>query len=571
MFLPRILVILTNLPDAASASGTMERAKAAAVRPAMLRFALPSAFQNSLDPSGDVLFYDESFGLAQFASLLTDETHFLLLAGAHDFSARWDVAISGVLRTLPQKRSLLTGSITPCTSVRQPAAYSEDAPTIRVQKSPGGSLNTLRQSLPALRQRALDSLTPSAPASPSAAPEVCLPAIRSAGETVLITHGIPLVCAAAPVTTIAVDPAFVFGRVDFLDENGLSLDTLSLTAFLMGYSVYVLHQPFLWPLAQPPQRELRLPLAQALPGTAIARFAQLLGLIDNQPRTEAKASVGLFGPQETYDQHVPASLRLRQHASAASMKLWEKQTPLIVSAFVDLPSAPYPQDYYTLRFGFLRQLENLSLLLYTGGSQERFLRSVLPNTQSYPDNSLLPRSLLTEGMTRAQHFARSKPLLMHRAAKRHAEFTHIAWVDLDMLPHPVTPQAVPDFEPLMDDRIHLATVSGIPDASFVLVPARYLTALSREVLSITQLDAELKRGFSEELLWERLFMKHPDWFVIHPMPRRRLLFLTAFDPRLLSTGLQQLLSNLPKPFIGTPADGRRASANDRSSQRSDFF
>lgn len=571
MFRANILVILTNPLNNAGAEDTIARARASAAFPERLRFALPSSLkrQSNADDSCQekILFYTES--IAQIVSYLNDETHFLLLSGAHAFRSRWDEALYGQLRALSQKRSLLTASITPGSS--QAPVLSEEASTIRLSARNG--LHTLRHSLPQLRKYARAPLSPtplSTISSAASEPEVCLPALRPLpeGEGAVIIRGMPMVCAARPASTCVADPAFVFGPIEFLDENGLSLDNLSLTAFLMGYAVFVLTEALAWPLAAPKERILRLP--EHFPGTAAARFAQLSGITGSQPRTQAKAALGLFGPDETYAQRMPLQLKMTQQFSSLSRRFFEKQQPMIVSAFIDLPDASCPQDDYTLRFGFLRQLENLPMLLYTGGSQERLLRASMPNTQSYPDNALLPLSLLQEGMTRSQHFARSKPLLMQRAAKRHAEFTHMAWTDIGILPHPIPAQAMPNFDPLMDDRIHLAAVDGIPDGSFVVVPVRYLDALSREVLSITHLDAELKRGFSEALLWERLFMKHPDWFVIHPMPRRRLLFLTVFDRQLLSKDLQHLLSGLPKPFYGTPADGRRAAANDRPSKRSDF-
>ena len=182
------------------------------------------------------------------------------------------------------------------------------------------------------------------------------------------------------------------------------------------------------------------------------------------------------------------------------------------------------------------------------------MRAALPNTPSYPDNTLLPKAFWENGMKPEEHFARSKPRLMQRAAKRRVEFTHAAWVDMDILPHPICRDAVPNFDPLMDDRIHIATVNGIPDPSFMVVPVELLAPLARLSQSITQLDAELKRGFGEALLWERIFQKKPEWFAIHRMPRRRLLFMSAFDPQLLSHSIRALLSDLPEPYYASQAD-----------------
>ena len=48
---------------------------------------------------------------------------------------------------------------------------------------------------------------------------------------------------------------------------------------------------------------------------------------------------------------------------------------------------------------------------------------------------------------------------------------------MDILPHPVCPEAVPAFGKLMDDRIHLATVDGVPDPSFLVAPVDLLPRL----------------------------------------------------------------------------------------------
>ena len=212
-----------------------------------------------------------------------------------------------------------------------------------------------------------------------------------------------------------------------------------------------------------------------------------------------------------------------------------------MTAFIDLPQRRKPIMNYLLRFRFLMALEALPLYLYTGGTQERTLRSLYPNARSCPDNSLLPRSYLPKGMTQEQWLQRSKPLLLLKTAEQHPDFDSVAWVNMDTLKHPICPQAEPDFTPLMDGRIHLATVNAIPDLSFVMVPAELLKPLCRLTVNLTQVDDELKRGFSEVTLWQRLIHQCPNWFCLHPMPKKHLLFLTGFDPALLDERYRALL------------------------------
>ncbi|MDD3337152.1 MAG: hypothetical protein PHI98_16845, partial [Eubacteriales bacterium] len=208
-------------------------------------------------------------------------------------------------------------------------------------------------------------------------------------------------------------------------------------------------------------------------------------------------------------------------------------------------------------FEYLKALENLPLYLYTGGSQERALRASFPNARSYPDNALLPRTLLSSGMTEEQWMKRNKAFLMERTARQHPDFTHIAWVDMDILNYPICPQILPDFSEMMDDRIHLATIDGLPDASFLMTPIHCLSMLCREVASITQLDAEMGRDLSEETLLQRIFSQHPDLFALHPMPRRRLLFYEGFDPQVLDEKKKALLKERKPVYRAEPMIQRR--------------
>lgn len=523
-----MLVVLSSLPGAAEAAQTAQRALAAAARPTGLRFAVPEACREGFDQE-DALFYSGEEPLEAMLPLLTDETHFLHLMGAHGFAPKWDARLYDALRHVSGP-ALLSASVSPPVEAVPAPVADADADTRVYDRAARGTAPLPR---------------------PAVEAEACLPALadRFEDNAVQIVRGLPLVCAAGPVRTLAADPALLFGPVDFLRRAEPALATLSIAAYVAGFSVYALPDAPLWPLAEPPRRWLRRPVPDALPGTTLNRFEQLAGFRYDRQRAGVRTTWGLFGAEDVYPQRLPRGLRLAQHARATRMRLSERYMPLLVTAFVDLPSPRRPVAAYILRFGFLKAVESLPLLLYTGGAQERLLRASFPNTQSYPDNSVLPRALLGMGMSPTDHFRRSKPLLMLRAASRRPEFTHAAWIDMDILPHPICREAVPSFGRLMDDRVHLATVDGVPDPSFVVAPVELLGRLCSRTKAVTQLDAELKRGWSEEVLWTRLIDEAPDLFTLHPMPRRRLLFLTAFDPQLLGARLRALLASLPAPVV----------------------
>lgn len=511
MLTARMLVAIFGLSSAEEAVETVLAALSAASNPFGVRFAVDGRFEGDfadLRQSGGVLghgcvlFFDERAGLRGLQPLLTDETHFLTLLGPYGFAEKWDGTLYARLRKSSERNALMTGMI---------SAASEGLP-----------------------------------------PEPYLPAFAENFEAdgVLIERGLPLVCSAAPVRTLAVDPALFFGPTEFLRCADPETDTLSIAAYMAGFPVYALDRPALWPLVPAPARRLRRPVENALPGTTLARFEQMAGFRYEQKRAGVKTTWGLFTVENTYAQQLPHALAVSQRARAILSRTRSGGMPLVVTAFIDLPKPKKPIPVYVLRFGFMKGVLNLPILLYTGGGQERLLRAGFPNTWSYPDNAVLPKSLLAQGMTPAQHMRRSKILLLARAAQRHPEFTHVAWANADLMTHPICPQAAPDFSHLMDDRVHLATVNAIPDLSFIIAPVSRLRLLAREVNAITQMDAEMKRGFSEKVLWERLVNQYPDLFTLHKMPARHLLMHTAFAPELLSAPYRKLLNDLPPPWRG---------------------
>ena len=512
MLNPRLLVVLSGQPDADAALDTVLSALSAARRPYGLRFALPARFQEAVEKAllatgalgaGDLKYFDEAQGLAALPPLLGDETHFLYLRGLYGFASNWDATLYRRFGKIRAPRALMTAMI---------QGEAENA-------------------------------------------QACLPAIAGfAGDSaVRLGAGIALVASVAPAKTLLINPAFLLSRVAFLRNADLSPDTLSIAAYAMGFPVFALDCAPLWPLPGKQRAPVLVrPGPEALPPTVTARFEQMAAISFAQQTSAVRSGQGLFQVEDGYPQRLPARQWLAQSRHTL-LRRPDPPQPLVVTAFIDQPEALKPPQHYMIRFAYLMGLRHLPLTLYAGGAMERQLRARFPNTLAYPDHSLLPRSLLAEGMTPMQLMRRSKLLLLMRTLRAYPSFSHVMWLDIDALPHPVCPQAMPDFAALMDDRVHIAWVDGEPDASAMVVPKGRLLLLVREVQAATQFAAAAHSSFGERDLMRHLVAKYPDVFTLHPLPQRALLFLTCFDPALRSAPVNALLASQGKPIRVPPA------------------
>ncbi len=503
MLYPRLLLIMYNLPDAPAALTTVLGALTNAFSPRALRFALPARFAVELEhaslPAGARLqFFEESAGVDGVLPLRGDATHFLLLRGEYAFCAHWDAKILTRYCRCTSPRKLATAAIT-------------------------ADCGEAQAHLPAVRGAVDESGAP-------------------------LGAGLALVNSARPVKTLLVHPALVLGKVSALSDAEWDVQTVSITAFAAGYAVYALDRAPLWPTTRASlTARLRVPPPWAVPAASVNRFEQMAGFSFIQGAASVRATLGIFTVEDAYAQNLPASVWVKQRLRALTRPA-SGHIPLVVSAFIDLAGAAHPMESYLLRFSYLKALNRLPLTLYTGGEAERRLHANFPNTLAYPDNTLLSRELLAEGMTQTQLFKRNKLLLLERASRALPAYSHIAWLDIDALPHPICPEAEPDFSALMDDRVHIAWVDGHPDTSLMVVPRAMLRALANEVQTATQLDMAMKRSLSERQLIHHLIKRRPEWFALHMLPKKGLLFLSCFPKSLLSVPVGQLTDELPAPL-----------------------
>lgn len=531
----RILVVIADIPDADALAATVLETVARASHPFAIRFAIPAYFQDIGDAVSEeafqkivstAVFYPEAEGAAGVLPFIKDETHFLFLQGAHGFSERWDQGLLSRFSRLPSPNAVMTGAVSAPVPARGEGLPSPMPGALQASQMP-------------------------------TVPQAFLPAVGHVfGEPgVQLVHGVPVVCGAAPIKTMLINPSIVFGKLDFLHQTEAAPGLLSISAFVAGFHVYALESPLLWPLEPPGPRWLQRPDEETLPRANLARFEHLAGFSFELRRVGVRAALGLFG--EVYPQQMPLSLAVSQKAKALMARATHPM-PMVVTAFCELPDSPRPALWYTLRFSYLRSLAHVPLLLYAGGPQERTLRGAFPNTFSYPDNSLLPKSLIYEGMPPMEHFKRNKMPLLQRAMQTYAGFDHYVWVDMDTLPYPICPQAMPDFSGLLDDSIHLATADGEPDGSLIVVPRQHMKLMVREVNALSQVDAALKRSFTERAMLKRLIEKFPDIITLHPMPRTHFMLMSLFDPGLLSERDKAMLRDIQPPLRGRTANVKGA-------------
>jgi len=497
-----ILVMLNGQPDAASVRRTILAAYDQAASPVGLRFAMPNAFEEALTsedganaelPKDSLLFYEDTGKLDILPALTSEENYFLSLLGEYDFAALWDRELLGSFGKV-EYNALLTGSMGAASEGLEPQAY-----------------------LPAFTKR-MDN------------------------NRVQIERGLPLVSSAAPVHTMVADPGLIFGRVSILRKMELNWETLSLAAHVSNIPVYVLDKPVLWPVKELPVRWLQRPTPDMMKVPNVARFERLAGLSREPGALTLRYEWGLYNAGETYPQKLPASMAIKGRIRSLFASREEPDMPHLISAFVDLPDPPKPWDVYMLRFIYLNALKNLPLTLYTGGKCERYLRGLCTNARSYPERAVLPRDYLKRKMTEKDHLGRSKWLLMRKTAIENPSYSHVAWINMDMLHYPICPDVLPDFSPLMDDRIHLALVGDQPDASFIVAPVHRLGLIGREVESMSQFDVEVGRSLTESALIQRLYDRYSDLFALHPMPKKHLLFHWVLDRRLLDARHRALLA-----------------------------
>lgn len=158
--------------------------------------------------------------------------------------------------------------------------------------------------------------------------------------------------------------------------------TVSVVAYLAGYTIEMMQKAYAVPCSPIPERRLRRCTPDAIPGTSAARFEQLCGIHWEEKALTVKAQYGLRESENTYPQRLPVHMAAVQRMKGTLTR--SSKIPSFATGFVDFESTRCCFEEYFLHFWFLKELDNLPLLVFTGGSGERAIRSVWPNNLSFP-------------------------------------------------------------------------------------------------------------------------------------------------------------------------------------------
>ena len=502
LVLIQLLLVFSDIENKGELVESISESIKNASRPLCLNIAVHESFKECVNEESlthlprvrSFVYYSDE---KNFLNLLLSEvkaTHFLHLKGPYFFLPKWDLILYFRYKKIVKKRALLTGVIFGPHSHAKAQAF-----------------------LPGVD-------------------------VFNSADTFSIIAGLPLVHSERPVRTLIINPALIFGSVDFLSQVNAALDTLSIEAYIAEYEVYAIDRIPFWPVAWLSASQQRPNLSQNNNNT-LQRFERMTGLTKHEGKIDCSPLLGLFFQAKDYGQ-IASKYQFKNVIK--EMKKWKQKTYkknknsiLWVSGYIDFQRENEMETLSMLRFHFLALLENLSMLIFTGGSQERYIRSNHPNTQNYP--TYLLNDQKNSNISKKQFFTQHKFELLLTACKRQTEFTHYLWGDLDLLHYPIKSDVQLNFEHLMDEKIHLAIVDDVMDLSFVVVPKDMIKRLNEAIDYEIYNFKVLMRQYSEIEAFKDIYNKNPEWFTLHKMIQPKMLGLTIFPRTWLSQADQSIL------------------------------
>lgn len=350
--------------------------------------------------------------------------------------------------------------------------------------------------------------------------------------------GTPLRYAKHPMRSAFMNPYFCFGPSAFARGISRSINRLTgtekepafLAAFRAGWHLFTLHRPLI-------RMEWDLPVLPDVTSSGdpqvIRRFRDTFS-VDLAGKTLSGASrLGIFTADMKFPMHVPAPVRWQQAIRAFTARN-SRLSPMCVTLKVAGYNRRHmQQDESYVRFSRLTAIKELAVLCFADGENGRRILPHMPNVLEYKSRYGLPVEGELPDQELPAFYSCSKAFLLRQARERFLNHSHYVWIAFDYLRYPVYERSVLDWGAVLTDKIVLAMVNGIPDATMVCVPEKLLSDLCTLTARIC---AEHRRTTgslpAESLLWQTLMHEKPEWFDPIELPSRYALL----DIVMLSRG-----------------------------------
>lgn len=332
-------------------------------------------------------------------------------------------------------------------------------------------------------------------------------------------HGMPLRFVAGPTRGPFLHPDFCFAPAGFFRALAEGSEPLFMRAFRHGWDLYTLHRPIIRLLWDVPVDPVRIPAAHDLQED----FANVFGVSFAGRLLSAHARRGMLSEDVKLRLNVPVSIKVRETYRQKRYSLQRKlkrHAAKLEPKCVTLYTSRMEEE--TLRW--LRQLatlKNLPLVAYVEPLQVRQIAEFLPSVHEFRQRHAM--ELPVEGLEGIETL--SKAALLSTARDKYLTPSHYIWMDADAIRYPVYERTFFDWQAICTDKIVMAMVNGVPDATMFCVPEKLVLSLARDMQARTLTILEQRGSLPEEReVWDLVIRDNPDWFSLVVLPVKGQLF-----------------------------------------------
>ena len=333
--------------------------------------------------------------------------------------------------------------------------------------------------------------------------------------------GAPLNHCARPQPAAFLHPHLLFGSQNALKQlwQQEGPEPLFIKAFAADLPAYTLNVR-LFTHPQMPSIPPQSPWAPFEEDTPLSRFEEEFGLRWDSRRLSAHARLGLWGEYPLR----PGPLRIVHEALRRHRLRKQPAQPLLVTAWREMACAvPSLPGEYESRFRHLARLTELPLMVYAGESDLRRIQQWHHNVYAYRHRYGLPIEKIWEPEEDFRQFLAGKVFLLQRSLNAQPHYTHYGWINFGYQRWPLYPRTAFDWQPLCDERTHLARVKGKLDPSLIMIPREQLPVLCGEILKAARDGIDAGALPEEAALWEAVIARRPELFTLHDLSRPRQL------------------------------------------------